>query len=234
MREMKHYVSAAIVSFITLLSSIPSAHATFIENTFGLSNPHSTITFDEHILPYLTRVTTEYSDLGVTFSPYGLYFDVANNGISGISNFVPNGFGGDRFPIGINFTNPQTEAAFAFTSASGTTTFQAFLGGNLVESVSNIATGIQAYYGFRDITFDAISIATSGPSCVFAICPQIVDNIQLPIATPPAPSAIPEPSSILGLLAFSTLGAGAILKRKLKQSQQAHIPQKYDSLIRAI
>lgn len=49
-----------------------------------------------------------------------------------------------------------------------------------------------------------------------------------------APASVPEPSSILTLLAFSTLGAGAIIKRKLKQSQQADIPQKYDSLITAI
>jgi len=57
---------------------------------------------------------------------------------------------------------------------------------------------------------------------------------QLFQLAPASPASVPEPSSILGLLAFSTLGAGAILKRKLKQSQQAHIPQKYDSLIRAI
>jgi hypothetical protein len=185
MKKLKYYVSA-LVGFITLLSNIPNAHAIFISNASGLSNPHSTITFDEHILPNLTVVTTEYSDLGVTFSPYGLYFDVANNGISGISNFVPNGYGGNRFPIGINFTTPQTEVAFAFISASGTTTFHAFLGGNLVES-NNIATGSQSFYGFSGITFDAISIATSDSSCVFAICPEIVDSIQISTAVTPVP-----------------------------------------------
>lgn len=217
---MNHYVSAAIVSFITLLSGIPNAHAAFIQNSFGLSDPHSTITFDEHIFPFLTPVTTEYSDLGVTFSPYGLYFDAANNIANfgnSIGNFVPNGYGGDRFPIGINFTQPQTEAAFAFVSAVGTTTFQAFLGGNLVESF-NVVTGNSfnpVFYGFRDITFDAISIAT--PGCGFAVCPEIVDSIQLPTA--PDSSSIPEPSSVLGLLAFGSLGIGAIFKHKLKSSQ---------------
>jgi hypothetical protein len=214
MKSLKYYASAVVVGFITMLSNIPSAHAAFIQNSFGLSEPHSTITFDEHILPNLTRVTTEYSDLGVTFLPYGLYFDVANNGISGISNFVPNGFGGDRFPVGINFTTPQTVVAFAFTSADGATTFQAFLGGNLVESHSNIATGSQSFYGFRDITFDAISLSTSGSSCVFAICPEIVDNIQLSTAANPVPS----PSSIFGI-ALASLGFGIALNRKLAKAR---------------
>ena len=158
-RETNHHVSTAIVSFIILLSGVPAAHAAFIQNTFGLSGPHSTITFDEHIFPFLTPVTTEYADLGVTFSPYGLYFDAANGG-GRIGNFVPGGLGAQRFPIGINFTSPQTEAAFVFASGDATTTFQAFLGGNLVESF-NVATGnpsIPVFYGFRDITFDAISI----------------------------------------------------------------------------
>ena len=208
-RETNHHVSTAIVSFIILLSGVPAAHAAFIQNTFGLSGPHSTITFDEHIFPFLTPVTTEYADLGVTFSPYGLYFDAANGGGS-IGNFVPYGSGAARFPIGINFTKPQTEAAFSFKSGDGTTTFQAFLGGNLVESFNAVTTNPAnpAFYGFRDITFDAISITT--PGCGAAICPEIVDNIQLPTAS----SSIPEPSSILGILAFGTLGIGAALKRK--------------------
>ena len=213
---MKHYVSAVVVGFITLLSNIPTAHAAFIQNNFGLSAPYSTITFDEYVLPNLTRVTTEYSDLGVTFSPYGLYFDTANNGISsGISNFVPNGSGADRFPIGINFTTPQTGVAFAFTSADGVTTFQAFLGGNLVESYSNIATGKQSFYGFRDIQFDSISLSTSNSSCLFAICPEIVDNIQISAPTKPVPS----PSSIFGI-ALASLGFGVVLNRKLVKANK--------------
>ncbi|NCR01469.1 MAG: PEP-CTERM sorting domain-containing protein [Microcystis aeruginosa L211-101] len=47
--------------------------------------------------------------------------------------------------------------------------------------------------------------------------PSFLGNIQLPTAT--ASSSVPEPSSILGLLAFGTLGAGAILKRKMKPSK---------------
>lgn len=57
----------------------------------------------------------------------------------------------------------------------------------MVESHNNIATGIESYYGFSGITFDSISLATSGPSCVFAICPEIVDNIQISTATTPVP-----------------------------------------------
>lgn len=70
-RETNHHVSTAIVSFIILLSGVPAAHAAFIQNTFGLSGPHSTITFDEHIFPFLTPVTTEYADLGVHSHPMG-------------------------------------------------------------------------------------------------------------------------------------------------------------------
>jgi|NOAtaT_5_FD_contig_121_255994_length_973_multi_2_in_0_out_0_1 hypothetical protein len=35
----------------------------------------------------------------------------------------------------------------------------------------------------------------------------------------PVSSSVPEPSSVLGLLAFGTLGAGAVLKRKIKPSK---------------
>jgi len=35
----------------------------------------------------------------------------------------------------------------------------------------------------------------------------------------PVSSSIPEPSSILGIIAFGTLGAGAVLKRKIKPSK---------------
>lgn len=213
-KKTNHYGSSTIASFIILLSGIPAAHAAFFQNTFGLSDPHSTITFDEHIFPFLTPITTEYSDLGVTFSPYGLYFDVGNAGINAISNFVPGGLGAQRFPITINFTKSQTEVAFTFISSNGITTFQAFSGGNLVESVNAVTDENPVFYGFRDITFDAITLATSDPSCIFPFCPQIVDNIQLP--TTPASSSVPEPSSILGLLVFGTLGTGAILKRENK------------------
>jgi hypothetical protein len=41
-KKTNHYGSSTIASFIILLSGIPAAHAAFFQNTFGLSDPHST------------------------------------------------------------------------------------------------------------------------------------------------------------------------------------------------
>jgi len=211
MRETNHHVSAAIVSFIILLSGIPTAHATFIQNTFGLSDPHSTITFGEHVFPDGSALITQYEDLGVTFSPNVYYFSTPNVILPSIppyfdntlvTNFIPNirNIG----QIVMSFTQPQTESAFALGTRIGViTTFQAFLGGSLVESATattdfNLSNN---FFGFRDITFDTISIQAVSSGVTQ---PLALDNIQLPTA--PTPLSVPEPGTILligsGVMAF--------------------------------
>ncbi|WP_284447343.1 PEP-CTERM sorting domain-containing protein [Fluviibacter phosphoraccumulans] len=207
--QMKKKILAGFAIGLFTIAGAPSAHATVIRNTFGLSGPHSTITFDEHVLPSQAMVTTEYSSQGVTFSPGGLFSvygpfgsgAVANIDGQYLANFIPSGFGGSRFPIFMSFVTPQTEAAFAFIGAS-IATIQAFLGGSLIESdsfaTSGSASDLNNFIGFQNITFDAINVYAYSPSCdpfgVGWVCPAFVDNIQLPTASP---SSVPEPATML-------------------------------------
>jgi hypothetical protein len=209
-----------IVSFIILLSGVPAAHATFIQNNFGLSDPHSTITFGEHVFPDGSALTNQYADLGVVFSPNVYYFSTPNAILPSIPPFFDNTLVTNFIPnirnigqIVMSFTQPQTQVAFALGTSSGvTTTFQAFLGGSLVESATaptdfNLSNN---FFGFRDITFDAISVQafSSGVSQPFGF-----DNMQLSTA----PNPVPEPLTILG--SATALGFGAFFKRKLKSSE---------------
>jgi len=215
-------VTGLAVSGIALSGVFAPAHAAFFQNTFGLSDSHSTITFGLQDYPDGTPITNQYQNQGVVFSPNVFYF--SNNGGSivrptppvfvgaVVTNFIPHD--GTVAPVVISFTQPQTEAAFAVGTQSGTTTyFEAFLGTNLVDSsgATNADSLSNDFFGFSGITFDSIKISGS-VRLVFAL-----DNIQLPTA--PASSSVPEPSSTLGILAFGTLGAGAILKRKIKPSK---------------
>jgi len=204
------------------LSSAPAARAAFFQNGTGLSGPVSTVTFDEIILPYLTQVTTQYDGLGVALSPFGFYFTESNNGLNAVSNFVPSGYGGHRFAMDVIFTDPVTEAALqAIGPSDATATFTAYLGGNLVESVSAALNGggQARYYGFDGITFDRISISPYAPSGdPFGAgwrSPMILDNIQRAEGTPiPPTSDVPGPLPWLG--AGIAFGYSRRLRRRIK------------------
>ena len=205
------------------LSSAPAAKAAFFQNGTGLSGPISTVTFDEIILPYLTQVTTQYNGLGVALSPFGFYFTESNNGLNAVSNFVPYGYGGHAFAMDVIFTDPVTEAALqAIGPSDATATFTAYLGGNLVESVSAaLDVGGQArYYGFDGITFDRINISPYAPSGdPFGAgwrSPLILDNIQRADAASPPPPQVPGPLPWLG--AAAAFGYSRKLRKRIKGS----------------
>jgi hypothetical protein len=208
---MKNLISAATVASAVILSCAPSAHAAFIQNGTGLISPTSVITFDEIVLPYLTQVSTQYSSLGISFSPFGFYFTSVPAGIDAISNFIPYGYGGDRFAMDVIFSNAVTEAAFqAIGPGDATATFTAYLGGNPVESVYAALTQGVSYYGFEGITFDRISISPYAPSgdpfWAGWRSPLILDNIQRSTQ-----SQVPAPIPLLGV------GAALCYSRKLRK-----------------
>ena len=208
---MKNLISAATVASAVILSCAPSAHAAFIQNGTGLISPTSVITFDEIVLPYLTQVSTQYNSLGISFSPFGFYFTSVPAGIDAISNFIPYGYGGDRFAMDVIFSNAVTEAAFqAIGPGDATATFTAYLGGNPVESVNAALTQGVSYYGFEGITFDRISISPYAPSGdPFGAgwrSPLILDNIQRSTQ-----SQVPAPMPLLGV------GAALCYSRKLRK-----------------
>jgi hypothetical protein len=226
-------ISALLKSALVIVgvsSGAPAVKAAFFQNGTGLSGPISTVTFDEIILPFLTQVTTQYDSLGVSFSPFGHYFPASNGsaqgnltGLNSVSNFIPYGYGGSAFAMDVIFSAPVTEAALqAIGPSDATATFTAYLGGNLVESVSAALEvgGPARYYGFDGILFDRINISPYAPSGdPFGAgwrSPLILDNIQRADAASPPPPQVPGPLPWLG--AAAAFGYSRKLRKRIKGS----------------
>jgi hypothetical protein len=204
-----------VVAMICLMFVSGRVEAGFISGSAtGLSSPANTITFNEFVLPASTQLTTQYSALGVTFiSADGMFYDPVNLPNSG--NFFGGGFSGHAIgnfndlqgltatnPFSVRFASPVSEAAFAVATNARLNTFEALLGGSVIETATNVITNPNGlFFGFQAITFDEIRI--TGP----ANDPGTrLDTIQF---SPPT-NAVPEPSSIilLGMGAVTLCGFG--------------------------
>lgn len=184
---------------------VSPARAAFFTNATGLSNPDRTITFDEIALSAVQQVDTQFAD--VTFVSAWANPD-ANNypNISGnrIANFTP---GAPARAFSMDFANPVGAVAFALVTAPGTTTFNAFLGGVLVETATRPTTFVDNvdFFGFRDVVFDRVSIAVESSDHALQL-----DNLQI--------SAVPEPqTSALLLLGVGLLVALLKPQRRMKR-----------------
>jgi hypothetical protein len=177
----------------------PATQANFIQNAYGLSDEHSTISFDEHIFPSGTAITNQYADLGVNFAPFAFYDPYPGGGY--VSDFMPH----DGIqPLSLIFEIPQKQVAFNLMTADQvTTSFYAYLGNVLVESASATTVGaFSEFYGFNGIEFDQVYILTtySGGFTINGTGPLILDNLQL--SNVPIPASICLFGSVLGWLGF--------------------------------
>lgn len=218
----KFSLTLTVFVFITLgIVNSKQAKAASVNNKFGLANPIQTITFDEKLFPKQTPITTQYANLGVTFSrglfyspdsAAGRFIDIYPQGFPNIT--LASNYLGNFFPccndFSIRFTQNQTEAAFAMATNEGSPILTALLNGVVVETFSVTNTvgpelNSNNYYGFSGILFNEIKI---NPNDInnFAI----IDNLQTGVS-------VPEPSFILSSLTSSVLVASLLLKRKQKQ-----------------
>ena len=194
---------------IAALLSAAAAQAAPLHNLTGLSGSFATENFDTNAGSG-TVAANQFS--GVTFSPgdyvNGTYNGVAPNFVnSAITNFVPNTCP-CLSPTSMTFSSALSEAAFAFVSNPQSTTFDAYLGGTLVESDIYATNSSGDFYGFTGITFDRIVI--TGDGNVVARDAYALDMLQ----TKAAPVSVPEPG-MLALLGLAGLGAiGAALRRR--------------------
>jgi|SRR5579859_5464161 len=200
-------VALYLLAAFTLLLIAGNANADqIIASSTGLASPTQTLTFDEVILPMNTVVTTQYSGLGVSFSPNVYYSPQTNFGnVQGndIGNFTFTG-NGPIDPVTFSFGSALNGAAFSFDADATPYLFQALLGGSVVDSfTATVGAGTTSdYYGFSNESFDSIMItrtaAGGGPFWV-------ADNLQFGSGA----AATPEPGTML-LLGVGVLGLAAV------------------------
>ena len=172
-------------------------------STSGLASPVSTIDFSEFSVPETDPITTEFSSLGVTFSP-NLYYRTNDN--AAWANIIgANLRSGDPIVsnFSLNFDQPLTSAAFAAIAQPPTpATFTALLEGSEVESFDTNVTidNRDNFFGFEGIVFDEINVAYTAETRMR------IDSLQLG-------AAIPEP----GTVTISLLGLFALCLRRRRK-----------------
>jgi hypothetical protein len=184
-----------------------AAKADQLINNTGLVSPAHTITFEEIILPTGTPVTNQYAGLGVTFTP-SMFYDVQpvffpTHSVANFDFITVNN------PVTLTFNEVLSEAAFAMQTNSGTSTFTALLGGNVVETFTAPTTlsvlpdlsQSSNFYGFTNIQFDELRIQSN--TTFFQI-----DNLQF------SPAAVPEPGPVALLLGSGVIGVLAVRRKK--------------------
>jgi hypothetical protein len=193
---------ALLLSGCLVLAGAWSAAATPINGSAtGLTGPHSTITFEEHVLPMNSVVSNQYADLGVTFSPFVYYSPQGGFGTNGndVGNFTFPTEPAFVNPVTLSFSGPRSGVAFGMAADVTPYTFTAFSGIVPVETFSTTVAGSLLYYGFEGIAFDSLVIAENGAG---GGPYWLLDNLQQRSG---AAAAVPEPATLL------LLGSGLIM-----------------------
>lgn len=212
-------ISYATKSQIALIGSILGfgliginpAQAASLNNSTGILNPATTITFSEVPLADGTRLTNQYSSLGVTFTD--LFYNTSTLGIPNINSPAASNFNTSAIiisnPFLISFTQLQSQAAFSIGTNPGLSNFEALLNNIVIDSFTGATdtTNPNNFYGFTGVTFDAIRITAGGLNRI-----SLIDNIQFnPVSTP---TAVPEPFTIIGTIIGGTVAIR--IRKKLK------------------
>jgi len=212
MCALRNLTGLATIGLLFGSASVLPAQTLF-QNSTGIANPAVTITFSEHVLATGANVTTQYSDLGVTFSPNLFYspqiMAAAHFDSTDLGDYYP--IGGMRVPFDIQFNTVQTDAAFALLTNPGTTTFQALLSGNVVGSGSAFTNYSQTtnFYGFTGGQFDTIRVTPGGSGQG-----ALLDNLQLGAT----PAVTPEGCS-LAMLAIGSLPIAMGFSRNFRRKK---------------
>lgn len=206
-------VLAAVGIALTTCTTVQAAP--IVNSATGLASPVTTITFSEAAVAPGTALGSQYAALGLQGGTNLFISAEQDMGLPNINEDRLNNFpirGGPFLnPTTITFTQPVTGAAFNMISNTGTSNFEALLGGNVVESFTGTTdlTSTNNFFGFTSITFDTIRITGGGLNGAFAI-----DNLQIGAAAP-----IPEPAT---LVLFGTLALGAFgVRRRAKAKPTA-------------
>ena len=212
--------SRTVVPALALLALAAPSHAQFFNNATGLAAPANTITFSELGNLQGQPITNQFQPFGASFSPALLadndfFGQGGSTGFSGqsLTNITDQGFSFGPGPFTIQFNGTVTDAAFAIVDQGDTYTFQALLGGFVVDSGSvavDFAPG-SGFVGFQNRLFDAIRFNNTDGTAL------ALDTLQFnPAAPAPGGGVIPEPGT-LALAATVLLPlAGAVVRKRRK------------------
>jgi hypothetical protein len=206
--QMKYFNKYAILVALSALSF--GAQATSISNSSsGLTGTFTTENFDSWVLGSSSDVSSP--DLSFDSFQYadnlydGVFPHLSGNSILNDSELIST----------FSFSGAVSGVAFNFVSTGGDAIFTAFLGAVEVGQFTAL-TGIanDNFYGFKDISFDSISIDTNGTE----YASYALDNLQvassLEIA---AVTQVPEPESYAMFMAG--LGLMGFIARRRKNGQ---------------
>jgi hypothetical protein len=208
------FLKAALFGCAAGLASTSATAASIANASSGLASPDKLISFAEVILARDTVVTTQFSPQGVTFGS-NVYYDDSTSTYPNIDKYNLRNYTSSGCPAGpgtcqavsIFFNNPVTAAAFSAASSPGTSTFEAYLNGQLVDTFTATTnlTSAANYFGFTNITFDQILInpATDNAQNGHAL---LFDNLQYV-------TAVPVPAAVW-LFGSGLLGLAGIARRK--------------------
>lgn len=200
---------AAICAAVML--AMPAAAATISGASSGVADANVEIGFGEVVTT--GAITTQYSDLGLSFTPGLTRFNNNPNRPNFTSPYLAN-FGGAN-PFSLVFTNAVSDASFAMTSNGGiSTTFTALLNGVMVETFTTAVSrppingnprNPNNFYGFTGLLFDEInvSVGANGNSSIVGL-----DTVAFNIAPVPVPASFP--------LLLAGFGGLALMRRRKK------------------
>jgi hypothetical protein len=195
---LRRAAAAAVLSASSLSAQAFSNRAT------GLTNPGTTITFDE-ATTVLGPAANQYAAQGVTFTNLG----VSNTNYLGTGNTITNFDGGATAgPVQLLFTMAVRSVAFEYVTNESPTPsiFTAYLDGAVVghlEAFAMLSNGSN-WFGFDNLTLDRVDIQPeTGVNQALAI-----DNLQFTQVTP-----TPEPAT-LALFATGLIGVAGFERRR--------------------
>ncbi|MFN9316624.1 MAG: PEP-CTERM sorting domain-containing protein [Microcystis sp.] len=167
---------------------------------------------------------------GTPTGPLALQVGAANQNLNVFTfntSQVLTGLGPLGFPDGnaigegsfaVLFDFDQSEIGFDLLGGDGGSATVNFFrrNGSLIDTITIILSLSDTSYGFKQMSgikeIAGISIHNTRPGGIG------FDNLvhDVPGGPGPGPEKVPEPASVLGLITLGALGAGSILKRKLK------------------